>query len=494
MTSSPTPQPENTSRRPSTAFLIVAVVLFGIGMALLGYFAGQTKDATQTALPTSAAVADIAATEPAADPTATPQPATESPSDATASDAVAGDAGSAQEQTAPTAEPASPTPVPTEEAQADSPTAEAAPTTEPGVSPLEDADFAILKEAWEVVAEQFDGDLPSTDDVLHAAIIGSLETLDDDYTRYAPPNIAERMREDMEGSVEGIGAYVQENDEGAIEIVRPIDGQPADIAGLKGGDIILAVNGESTDGQTLDEVVLKVRGPAGTTVDLTVGREGVDEPLEFTITRARYEVPVVESELLPAELTGDKKIGRIWLTEFNRNAEDHVREALQALLDQGAEAIIFDLRDNPGGFLDQAVGVGDVFLPEGVLLYERNRSGLDETFSTDDGDFGEEIPMVVLVNEGSASASEIVAGAIQDRDRATLIGMTTFGKGSVQLINQLSDGSELRVTTARWYTPNNKSISKEGITPDIEVETPDDLGGADDAQLIRAIEFLNTGQ
>jgi len=163
---------------------------------------------------------------------------------------------------------------------------------------------------------------------------------------------------------------------------------------------------------------------------------------------------------------------------------------------QGAQSIIFDLRDNPGGFLDQSVGIADLFLPEGVVLYERNNKGEEQTFTAVSGDEAESIPMVVLINAGSASASEIVAGALRDNGRTTLIGETTFGKGSVQQLHTLSDGSELRVTVARWYTPANVSISDSGITPDIEVPSPDDftLGGEGDTQLQRAIEFLQNGQ
>jgi carboxyl-terminal processing protease len=169
-------------------------------------------------------------------------------------------------------------------------------------------------------------------------------------------------------------------------------------------------------------------------------------------------------------------------------------EALDELLAQNPQGLILDLRSNPGGFLDQSISIGDIFLPQGVVAYERNRSGLDQTFTSDDGDIAETIPLVVLVNEASASASEIVAGAIQDNGRGTLIGATTFGKGSVQTVHTLSDGSELRVTIARWYTPDNRSIDEAGITPDIEVESPLLIGEEDDPQIQRAVEFLQTGQ
>jgi len=309
-----------------------------------------------------------------------------------------------------------------------------------------------------------------------------------------PADVAQRMREDADGAVEGIGAFVIENDEGLFEIVRPIDGQPADLAGVLAGDVLIEINGQSVVDLSFDEVILMVRGPEGTPVDLTFLREGEAEPLEFTIVRTRFEVPVVEHEILPADMTGGETIGYLHLSEFTSNAEERLLAALDELLAAGATGLVLDLRDNPGGFLDQSVAVADAFLPAGVALYERNSRGLDDTFVTGDGDAAETIPLVVLVNAGSASASEIVAGALQDRGRAVLVGETTFGKGSVQQIHSLADGSELRVTVARWYTPNDHSISGEGITPDFEVATPEDLGGPEDAQLMRAIQYLLDGE
>lgn len=384
----------------------------------------------------------------------------------------------------PTEEPAPPTPVPT-----------ATPIPVPsGVSPLEGEDLAILYDVWELIADQYDGAVPPSRDVIDAVISGSLETLGDEFTRYVPPDIAERIREDMQGAVEGIGAFVRENDEGQFEIVRPIDGQPADLAGLRPGDVIIAVDGESVEMVSFDEVILLVRGPQGTSVTLTVAREGEEEPLEFTIVRTRFEVPIIEAEILPGDITNGRTVAYLRLTEFNRNAEERLLEALETLLAEEPEGLILDLRDNPGGFLDQSVAVADAFLPDGVVLYERNIRGLDEIFTSDDGDIAETIPLVVLVNAGSASASEIVAGALQDRGRAVLVGETTFGKGSVQQIYTLSDGSELRVTIARWYTPNNNTIDGAGVTPDLEVPSPEDLGGENDQQLLRAIEQLLNGE
>lgn len=490
---------QTPERKTNWVLLITLTILFGLGMGLAGFLAGRatvtrmisdevTGSATmipppptganngsagQTSdLPTAVIVAVNPAPEVEVTPTLTAEPTTEPTAEPTI-----------------TVEPTAETLAPTDEP----PMTENDIINPPEGSPLGAVDFSTFYETWDLIANEFDGNLPLPDEMIQSIIAGSLETLGDDYTRYVPPDVAERMRQDQDGSVEGIGAFVFENEEGLFEIVRPIDGQPADLAGVKAGDVLIEVDGESVLDYSFDEVILMVRGPEGTSVNLKFLREGEEEPIEFTIVRTRFEVPIVEYEILPAEMTDGQVIGYIRLTEFNRNAEEKLLEGLNELFAQGATGLVFDLRDNPGGFLDQSVAVADAFLPEGVALFERNIRGLDDTFMTDDGDMAETIPLVVLVNSGSASASEIVAGAIQDRGRAVLVGETTFGKGSVQQIHQLSDGSEVRVTIARWYTPNNHTIDGAGITPDYEVETPEDLGGPEDGQLTRAIEFLLTG-
>ena len=467
-------------RSPGLLLIGLMAVLFGLAMAAVGFVAGRaTADApgAEPPAPTLAAVAQVE----------TPTPLPPAPTLAVPTEPL---------PTA-TATPA-PTELPTVLPPTEPPaTATAEPTTEIIISeesPLRSADFTTFYDTWELIADEYDGALPPADELIQAAISGSLEALGDNYTRYVAPDVAERMRQDMAGAVEGIGAMVQENDDGLFEIVRPIDGQPADLAGLQPGDVLIEVDGQSVLEYSFDEVILMVRGPAGTTVNLKVLREGEPEPLAFSIVRARFEVAVVEYEILPAEMTGGAAIGYIRLTEFGATAEEKLLEALAAVLAEQPTGLIFDLRDNPGGYLDQSVAVADAFLPAGVALFERNIRGLDQTFTTDDGDAAEEIPLVVLVNAGSASASEIVAGAIQDRGRAVLVGETTFGKGSVQQIHTLADGGELRITIARWYTPDNHTIQDEGITPDIEVASPENLGGPEDGQLMRAIEFILNGQ
>ncbi len=496
MTNYENPNPKSNGSALSGILIVTLAVIFGLGMALVGFLAGRATAPVQT-LSTAPAITSVEGGDTGV------QVAGDAPVDQLPT-AVISIASQADEPTdtppptePPTAEPPTPEP-PTAE-----PTTEPTPTDEPldeppqaplltGDSPMTEADLTTLYEVWELIASQYDGEMPPADEILESIITGSLSSLGDEFTRYVPPDVAERMRQDQQGEIEGIGAFVNENEEGMFEIVRPMDGQPADLAGVKAGDVLIEVDGQSVLDLSFDEVILMVRGPQGTSVHLKFLREG--EPVEFTIVRARFQVPVIEFEILPAEMTGDQVIGYIRLAEFSHAAERSLLFALDQVLAEGATSIIFDLRDNPGGFLDQSVAVADAFLPQGVALYERNIRGLDQTFQTRDGDVAEEIPIVVLVNAGSASASEIVAGAIQDRGRAILIGETTFGKGSVQQIHPLSDGSELRVTIARWYTPDNNSIDSVGITPDIEVETPEDLGGPDDGQLLRAIEYLLTGQ
>lgn len=374
--------------------------------------------------------------------------------------------------------PIEPTVVPTE------PPAQTEPSDEP--LDLENLDTALLEEAWQIIEDEFYGELPNNKELLYGAIEGSLETLDDEFTRFTRPEIAELLREDFGGSVEGIGAFVRENEEGFVEIVAPIEGQPAEAVGLRPGDLILEVDGEDIVGQDFYAVIGKVRGPRGSEVEIKILRPSTEEELIFNITRVSFEVPIVTAEML------DNDIAYLELTEFSAPASERLNIALEELLAQNPRGLILDLRNNPGGFLNQSVFVSDVFLPEGVVLYQRDSLGGEEIFRSENGDIGEEIPLVVLINEGSASASEIVAGAIQDTGRGILIGETSFGKGSVQLLHTLSDGSELRVTIARWFTPNDNTINGVGISPDIE--SVQDFDTEADEQLDRAIDYLLNGE
>jgi carboxyl-terminal processing protease len=247
------------------------------------------------------------------------------------------------------------------------------------------------------------------------------------------------------------------------------------------------VGDQSIVGLGLYEAIGYIRGPAGTEAVLKIARADAEEPIMITVVRARIEVPIVEYKMLEGD------IAYVSLTEFDANAADRVNNALKEVLANKPKGLIFDLRANPGGWLDQAIKVSDIFLGKGLVAIERDSSGGEQRFYSYNGDLGEDIPMVVLVNAGSASASEIVAGALQDRERAVLIGTKTLGKGSVQRPNNLEDGSQLRVTIARWFTPNDKNIHGDGLEPDIEVEYPNDTPVGEDPQLERAIEYLSSG-
>ena len=353
---------------------------------------------------------------------------------------------------------------------------------------LDDIDLSAFYDAWEEMETGYDGALPSQEDLRQLTIECSVDSLGDPFTRYISPELAEIERSDMSGSFEGIGAYVSQDEvTGEIIIDRPMEGQPAALAGIKGGDVVIGVDGEDIAGQDLLEVINKIRGPRGTVVILTIVREGEPDPFDIEITRAQITIPLVESEMI------DGDIAYVRLTSFSTNADRQLEAALEELLSQNPVGLVFDLRDNPGGFLSQAVAVADLFLEESVVLYERNSLGEEQVFRAQDGDIAESIPMVLLVNLGSASASEIVAGAIRDHGRALLVGETTFGKGSVQLPHQLSDGGQINVTIARWYIPSDTTIDAIGVEPDVFVETPEEFGGEEDTQLNEAIRILRQG-
>ena len=368
----------------------------------------------------------------------------------------------------------------------------AAPTLVPIPTPSNEDEetFQLFWEVWDLVQRNFYGELPDMQQLTYAAIRGMLDTLNDEYTAFIEPSVAAIISEDATGEFEGIGAFVGMDEEGkVVEIVEPFEGGPADQAGIKAGDRVLAVDDVSIVGVTLYEAIGMIRGPEGTEVTLLIEREGVPEPFEIIVTRARLEIAITEVEMR------DDGIGYIRLFEFSATASERMEDGLEELLAQEPRAIIFDLRGNPGGWLDQAVNVADLFLDDGVILFERWSDGRERSFEAGPGDVGEDVPLVVLVDGGSASASEIVAGALQDRERAILIGELTFGKGSVQRPFTLSDGSELRVTAALWFTPNDRAIHMEGLAPDIEVPWPEeDVAPEADPQLERAVEYILTGE
>jgi carboxyl-terminal processing protease len=296
------------------------------------------------------------------------------------------------------------------------------------------------------------------------------------------------MREGFSGEYGGIGVVVTMRDD-KLTVVSPFDGTPGGKAGLQGGDVIKEVNGEPTAEMTMQKAVSRMKGKPGTNVTLTIFREtekeeGENETKEFEveITRANIEVPFTS-----AEMKGDN-IGYIQLTQFIENSGTKIKSELDKLRSEGAEAFILDLRRNPGGLLGEAVGVASNFFDGGKVVTVRDRNGKEDIRRATAEIKATDAPLVVLVNGESASASEIIAGAVQDRNRATVVGTQTFGKGVVQNVIPLSDGSAVRLTTARYYTPDGNYINEKGIKPDIEIEY--DLETDEDDQLQKAIEHL----
>ncbi len=343
-------------------------------------------------------------------------------------------------------------------------------------------DYSSVDEVYDSLRENFDGEL-SIEELLDGLKRGLAQATGDPYTEYLNPDASQEFDDDLSGTFSGIGAELGRDDENVI-IVAPLSGFPAEDAGLQSRDVILQVDGESVAGKSITEVVQKIRGEVGTDVTLTVARDF--ERLEFTITRETITIPSVEFEIL------DDNIGYLDVSRFGDDTVQLVRRAYQDFMTVGVDGIILDLRTNPGGLLNVSVELADLWLPRGAVVVEERRAGeVVNTLDSRSDPLIEGIPTVVLVNEASASASEIVAGALSDHGVATVIGATTFGKGSVQQLDRLRSGGTLKVTVARWHTPDGLNIDQEGIKPDIEVErTQEDFEAERDPQLERAVEEL----
>jgi carboxyl-terminal processing protease len=322
--------------------------------------------------------------------------------------------------------------------------------------------------------------------LLDGAINGMVEALDDQFSGYMNPEVYPLLNDDLSGEIEGIGVVIHTiEDTNEIEVVNVMEGTPAFDAGILPGDIFTAVNGEDVTDHNQLELAGLVRGAAGTLVTITMRRG--EEMVDFTMTRAHIEIPTIESRIL------DDNIGYIRLFEFNAEARPALDEALEELDANQLNGLIFDLRGNPGGLLNSAVDIASAFLKDGIILIEDFGDSQEQVFNVNGNFSGLSVPLVVLVDETSASASELVAGALQDQDRATIIGEITFGKGTVQTWHELANGGGIRLTIARWLTPERHWIHEIGITPDIIVEwTPESYDDPNDIQLTAAQNYLES--
>ncbi len=354
------------------------------------------------------------------------------------------------------------------------------------------ADVSVIWEAWNLLQRQYIApDELEGKKLVYGAAEGLVRAVGDPYTVFMPPTETVAFRQSLNGSLEGIGAELKDKDH-LITVVNAIEGSPAEKAGLLPEDIIAEVNGESMEGKSLSQAVEKIRGPKGTKVTLLIYRASSTTPVAITITRAAILLPSVTSKIID---TPQGPIGYVDLTQFGDRSMEEVRTALDTFKLRTLKGIVLDLRYNGGGYLGGAIELTSMFLKEGKVVSVERRDVPLETQSVSGDTIYPDIPLVVLVNEGSASASEIVAGALQDNKRATVIGVKSFGKGTVQEVLEMQDGSSLRVTVARWLTPNGKNLGKEGVTPDYVVErTIEQYQANEDPQLDAATAFLATGK
>lgn len=344
--------------------------------------------------------------------------------------------------------------------------AAAAVSLRPAVSSAGAVDYEELKKfsrALEVIRRNY---VEEVDDkkLIEGALTGMLADLDP-HSSYMDPEMYGHMQVETKGEFGGLGIEIS-SDEGGIRVVSPIEDTPAYEAGIKAGDLIIKIDDELARDMPLQEAVKKMRGEPGTAIDLTIFREGEQAPLEFHIVRDKIQVRSVKSDFMAPGYA------YLRITQFQERTDKLLREAVKELSTQfggNLYGAVLDLRSNPGGLLDQAVSVTDLFLEKGNIVSTRSRTGNDLSFTAKPGDILQGIPLVVLINNGSASASEIVAGALQDSHRAVLMGTTSFGKGSVQSLIPMPDGSALKLTTALYFTPSGRSIQATGINPDIEV-------------------------
>ncbi len=348
-----------------------------------------------------------------------------------------------------------------------------------------DVNFNLFWDAWKLIEDNYVKQPVGETGLLYGAMAGSVAALGDPHSVFFDPKTTKDFTEELKGSFEGIGAEIAiKNDK--LTVVAPLPDSPAEKAGIKNNDKVLAINGEDTSGMSLDYAVNKIRGPKGSEVVLTISRDGLDKSKEIKIVRDTIKIQSVKWEMK------NDNIALIKLRYFNEDTSDAFNKAVLEIVAKNPKGIILDLRNDPGGFLDTAIGVASEWVEEGVVVYEKSSDGqLNEHKANGRARF-KDFPTVVLINGGSASGSEIVAGALKDHKLATLVGEKSFGKGSVQSLFPLEDGSSIKLTVALWLTPNQNQIDGQGIEPDVNVKlTDEDFNANKDPQLDKALEILS---
>jgi carboxyl-terminal processing protease len=355
-------------------------------------------------------------------------------------------------------------------------------------TPPQNADYSLLWNALDLLNTKYVDRPLDQQALLYGAIKGMISAAGDPYTVFFDPEESKQFAQELEGTFDGIGAQLGSKDDQLV-VLAPLEGTPAERAGLLAGDIILGINGESTAGMSVDAAVSKIRGKAGTEVKLTILHKGSKEAQEITIVRAKIEVKSVKFE---TKEVGGKKIGVIKVNRFGEDTEGLINHNIDIILAGNYSGVIVDLRNNPGGYLDAAVGIASNWVDPGkVVVREVKYNGEVKDYQASGLSRLKGIKTVVLVNDGSASASEILAGALQDYKLATIVGQKTFGKGSVQELSNLSKDTTLKITVAKWNTPNGRSIDKNGLEPDVKVElTREDAEAERDPQMDKALELL----
>ena len=350
--------------------------------------------------------------------------------------------------------------------------------------------FTPFFEAWDIVQEQYVDQPVDNVEMMHGAIRGMLESLGDRHTSYMDPDEYQQQNATLQGEYDGIGAWVNTSGKYLV-ITSPMSDSPAEKAGIKPGDIVIGIDNEDMTGVNPTIVLRHILGPAGTKVLLTILREGENSPIDIEVTRAAIEVPALEYHIL------DNNIAYLHLFQYSIDSDKKIKTALEEILAKNPAGLIFDLRNNSGGYLNSALKITSLFIDDGTIMIEEWSDGTQKIYKAEGDAIAKDIPLVVLVNEWTASASEITAGAIQDHEQGILIGSVTYGKGLIQNWTELKgDNGAVRVSVARWLTPNGRQIQEKGLVPDIEVEmTDEDYEAKRDPQLDKAIEtILNDAQ